>query len=127
MGVHMDFHFRQNRRVMDKAKKMVSRDWYVSVDDWIANREAKVSDDASPFFGVDALKPEAAKKKGTPMEIPNVKAPEGGDAVGLKCPICHEKFVKFWDEDSEEWMLKDAIMFEGKVGSEGSGSLQAPS
>lgn len=117
MGVHMDFHFRQNRRVMDKGKKMMSRDWYVSVDDWVANREAKISEEHTPFFGVDALKPEVGKKKaGAAAEevIPNVKAPEG-DSASLLCPICHEKFQKFWDEDAEEWMLKNAIMFEGKV------------
>ncbi|KAI9021227.1 hypothetical protein DFJ74DRAFT_672325 [Hyaloraphidium curvatum] len=117
MGLHMDYHFRQNKRVMEKGKKLVSRDWFVTKEDWLENREAKTSDDQSPFFGMDVLKPDAeAKKLAAKIEasVPSVKAPEG-DTSSLVCPVCHEKFVRYWDEEKEEWMLRDAMMFEGKL------------
>lgn len=35
---HLDWHFRQNRRQKDKLKKTMSRDWYLTVDDWVAEQ-----------------------------------------------------------------------------------------
>jgi hypothetical protein len=32
---HLDWHFRQNRRQKDKTKKTISRDWYLTISDWI--------------------------------------------------------------------------------------------
>lgn len=34
---HMDWHFRQNRRLKDK-KGFVSREWFACNDDWINER-----------------------------------------------------------------------------------------
>jgi hypothetical protein len=31
------------------------------------------------------------------------------------CEICADPFEQFWDEESEEWHLKDAIRVEGKT------------
>lgn len=116
MGVHMDFHFRQNKRNMEKGKKMLSRDWYVPVENWIANKEVEVGEEHAPYFG-DA--PEAKKEKVETEELPKVRAPEG---EALVCPICHEKFVRYWDEDEEEWMVRDAVEVDGRVGKARSGS-----
>lgn len=35
--------------------------------------------------------------------------------VKQSCHECHEDFKTVWDEDSEEWILKDAIRAENKL------------
>ncbi|KAF9970839.1 hypothetical protein BGZ73_006383 [Actinomortierella ambigua] len=44
MDAHLDWHFRQNRRMKDKAKKSYSRSWLVGEEDWIHSREGDFSD-----------------------------------------------------------------------------------
>lgn len=41
MTEHMDWHFRQNRRLRDK-KGVVSREWFVGDDDWVNERNSEV-------------------------------------------------------------------------------------
>jgi pre-mRNA cleavage complex 2 protein Pcf11 len=40
MDAHLDFHFRQNRRAKDKARKAISRDWYLDEEDWVKEKDA---------------------------------------------------------------------------------------
>ncbi|KAG0230098.1 hypothetical protein BGW41_002595 [Actinomortierella wolfii] len=44
MDAHLDWHFRQNRRMKDKAKKSYSRSWLVGEEDWIHSREGDLND-----------------------------------------------------------------------------------
>ncbi len=39
MTIHMDWHFRMNRRIKERLKRPVSRDWFISKSDWITERE----------------------------------------------------------------------------------------
>ena len=32
------------------------------------------------------------------------------------CDICGDAFEQFWDEDAEEWHLKDAVRVNNKAG-----------
>lgn len=31
------------------------------------------------------------------------------------CSVCNENFDVFWDQEEEEWMLRDAVMVQDKV------------
>jgi pre-mRNA cleavage complex 2 protein Pcf11 len=44
MKDHLDWHFRQNRRIKEKDQKTISRDWYLTVDDWVEDRDIDVAD-----------------------------------------------------------------------------------
>jgi pre-mRNA cleavage complex 2 protein Pcf11 len=53
MEEHMDWHFRANRRAKDTTKRMVSREWYLDVGEWIAENEEseQAGKSCAPFFG----------------------------------------------------------------------------
>lgn len=107
---HLDWHYRQNRSEKDISKKVTHRRWYYSLVDWIEFEEiADLEERAkSTFFEkvneeVVQKTQEAAKEK----EFQSVKA--AADVVDESCEICQEPFEMYWEEEEEEWHLKNAI------------------
>lgn len=102
MVEHMDWHFRQNRRLKER-KGVVSREWFVGNEDWIneRNREEKVL----PFQ--EEVEKKSAADKGEDAVMPYVLYQD--EDLGAACGICGEEFIKYWDTTEEEWMLKDTI------------------
>ncbi|XP_074839592.1 pre-mRNA cleavage complex 2 protein Pcf11 [Carettochelys insculpta] len=113
---HLDWHYRQNRTEKDISRKVTHRRWYYSLTDWIEFEEiADLEERAkSQFFEkvheeVVLKTQEAAKEK----EFQSVPAgPAGADE---SCEICQEQFEQYWDEEEEEWHLKNAIRVEEKI------------
>uniref|UniRef100_K7F5E1 Pre-mRNA cleavage complex 2 protein Pcf11 n=1 Tax=Pelodiscus sinensis TaxID=13735 RepID=K7F5E1_PELSI len=113
---HLDWHYRQNRTEKDISRKITHRRWYYSLTDWIEFEEiADLEERAkSQFFEkvheeVVLKTQEAAKEK----EFQSVPAgPAGADE---SCEICQEQFEQYWDEEEEEWHLKNAIRVEEKI------------
>ncbi|KAF8988871.1 hypothetical protein BGZ52_005798 [Haplosporangium bisporale] len=133
MDSHLDWHFRQNRRMKDKAKKSHSRSWLVGEEDWIHSREGDLSQSQQPVFfdfgsGVNktskdeqALQEEiAAMREQIVSETSLAQSLRGGDpeitqAMALNtitkgCSICKEKFIKVWNDTEEEWSYKNAVV-----------------
>ncbi|KAF9365167.1 hypothetical protein BGX34_011139 [Mortierella sp. NVP85] len=132
MDAHLDWHFRQNRRMKDKAKKSYSRSWLVGEEDWIHSREGDLGQGQQPVFfdfgsGVSktskdelALQEEiAALKEQIVSETLLIQSLQGDDteaitvatamnAIAKGCSICKEKFVKIWNDAEEEWSYKNA-------------------
>ncbi|KAG0234171.1 hypothetical protein BGX31_004646 [Mortierella sp. GBA43] len=124
MDAHLDWHFRQNRRMKDKAKKSHSRSWLVGEEDWIHSREGDLGQGQQPVFfdfgsGVSktskdelALQEEiAALKEQVVPETLLVQSLQVDDAeatIAKGCSICKEKFVKIWSDVEEEWSYKNA-------------------
>uniref|UniRef100_H3AK79 Pre-mRNA cleavage complex 2 protein Pcf11 n=1 Tax=Latimeria chalumnae TaxID=7897 RepID=H3AK79_LATCH len=113
---HLDWHFRQNRTEKDVSKKVTHRRWYYSLTDWIEFEEiADLEERAkSQFFEkvheeVILKTQEAAKEK----EFPSV--PAGPAGVDECCEICEEQFEQYWDEEEEEWHLKNAMRVDEKI------------
>uniref|UniRef100_A0A4W3JWC6 Pre-mRNA cleavage complex 2 protein Pcf11 n=1 Tax=Callorhinchus milii TaxID=7868 RepID=A0A4W3JWC6_CALMI len=113
---HLDWHYRMNRMEKDITKKVTHRKWYYSLTDWIEFEEiADLEERAkSQFFEkvheeVIQRTQEAAKEK----EFQSV--PAGPAGVQEICEICQEPFEQYWDEDEEEWHLKNAVRVEGRV------------
>ncbi|KAL2913638.1 mRNA 3' end processing factor [Polyrhizophydium stewartii] len=105
MDAHLDWHFRQNKRALERGKRTLSRDWYVPEADWIVERDIDVSDKqaVSALFGGE---PEASAdddKKGQP--VPVLPATEETQ----RCSVCFEAFEKFFDEEEEIWMIRGAV------------------
>ncbi|KAF9978704.1 hypothetical protein BGZ65_006896, partial [Modicella reniformis] len=124
MDAHLDWHFRQNRRMKDKAKKSHSRSWLVGEEDWIHSREGDLGQGQQPVFfdfgsGVSktskdelALQEEiSALKEQIVSESSLIHCLQGDDAETITakgCSICKEKFVKVWNDAEEEWAYKNA-------------------
>ncbi|KAF9280013.1 hypothetical protein BGZ68_007554 [Mortierella alpina] len=133
MDAHLDWHFRQNRRLKDKAKKSHSRSWLVGEEDWIHSREGDLGHNQQPVFfdfasGVSktskdemALQEEiAALKEQISSEsslIQNLAVPESEAAIVIAkgCSICKEKFIKVWNEAEEEWSYKNATVIDKMI------------
>ncbi|KAF9334983.1 hypothetical protein BG006_001145 [Podila minutissima] len=135
MDSHLDWHFRQNRRMKDKAKKSHSRSWLVGEEDWIHSREGDLSQSQQPVFfdfgsGVNktskdeqALQEEiAAMREQIVSETSLAQSLRGDDpeitqtmalaAITKGCSICKEKFIKVWNDAEEEWSYKNAVVVE---------------
>ncbi|KAG9332994.1 hypothetical protein JZ751_013949 [Albula glossodonta] len=102
---HLDWHYRQNRSEKDISKK----DWIEFEE--IADLEERAK---SQFFEkvheeVVQKTQEAAKEK----EFQSVKA--APDVVDESCEICQEAFEMYWEEEEEEWHLKNAIRVDEKT------------
>ncbi len=98
MDAHLDMHFRQNRSM--KQGKDESRDWYVLQHVWEQPERGDVRQETTEQVVID------------PHSLKPVKAPSEGS---FKCAICRDGFAKFWDDDEEEWMLRDAVEWNSKV------------
>ncbi|XP_078143008.1 pre-mRNA cleavage complex 2 protein Pcf11 isoform X2 [Centroberyx gerrardi] len=113
---HLDWHYRQNRSEKDVSRKVTHRRWYYTLTDWIEFEEiADLEERAkSQFFEKEneeeeQKSQEAAKEK----EFQSVRAT--ADVVGESCEICQEAFEMYWEEEEEEWHLKNAIRVEDKT------------
>ncbi|KAA0720086.1 Pre-mRNA cleavage complex 2 protein [Triplophysa tibetana] len=113
---HLDWHYRQNRSEKDISRKVTHRRWYYSLTDWIEFEEiADLEERAkSQFFEkvheeVVQKTQEAAKER----EFQSVKA--AADVVHELCEICQEQFEMYWEEEEEEWHLKNAIRVDEKT------------
>lgn len=137
MDSHLDWHFRQNRRMKDKAKKSHSRSWLVGEEDWIHSREGDLSQSQQPVFfdfasGVNktskdeqALQEEiAAMKEQIVSEATLAQGLCGNDRevianvsslIAKGCSICKEKFIKVWNEAEEEWSYKNAVVVDKMI------------
>ncbi|KAG0323488.1 hypothetical protein BGZ99_002745 [Dissophora globulifera] len=134
MDAHLDWHFRQNRRMKDKAKKSHSRSWLVTEEDWIHSRESDLGQGQQPVFfdfgaGVSktskdelALQEEIAALREHLMSQSSLTESLCGsnnnnssseveavtDAALTKgCSVCKEKFIKVWNDTEDEWFFKN--------------------
>ncbi|XP_026285069.1 pre-mRNA cleavage complex 2 protein Pcf11 isoform X2 [Frankliniella occidentalis] len=110
-SAHLDWHFRQNRRDKDSQRKPQSRKWYYDVSDWIQFEEIDDTlDKAQNWF--DTQQTETAKFEEVEEEeiqsVPSKDFPEG-----TICELCHDRFDQFYNEDKEEWHLKDCLVADG--------------
>ncbi|XP_034189307.1 pcf11 cleavage and polyadenylation factor subunit isoform X1 [Osmia lignaria lignaria] len=113
---HLDWHFRQNRRERDSARKAHSRPWYYDVSDWIQFEEIEdLEDRAQSWFETEkqTADTEGIAAEDSPQEALQPSVPTGSDEDS-RCQVCHDAFEQFYNEEKEEWHLRPAINFEGK-------------
>ncbi|XP_013419945.1 pre-mRNA cleavage complex 2 protein Pcf11 isoform X2 [Lingula anatina] len=116
---HLDWHFRQNKKEKEDAKVAKHRKWYYEMHDWIQYEEIVDDEEtgALSFFdqggggGVESVGANPAVVGAEPISCPAATGNESDDI----CDVCHDPFEQFWDEEAEEWHLKDAIRINGKT------------
>lgn len=114
---HLDWHFRQNRRERDASKKAHSRKWYYDVSDWIQYEEIEdLEEREKNWFEKHGMQAEIdldEMEKSPGDQVMNCPAgPKGAEET---CEVCHDKFEYFFNEDIEEWQLKNAVRLEEKA------------
>lgn len=115
---HLDWHFRQNRRERDSARKAHSRKWYYEISDWLQYEEIEDLEDREKNFfesqqiDLDNIDENSNQRTAT-SPIPSCPA-EPGD-VDRACDMCQEKFEQFYNEDLEEWHLRAALRVDDKI------------
>ncbi|XP_063987411.1 uncharacterized protein Pcf11 isoform X2 [Diachasmimorpha longicaudata] len=115
-SAHLDWHFRQNRRERDSARKAHSRAWYYDTSDWTQFETCEESDDrARSWFEMEKqnAETEGANAEDTPQETILPSVPTGSDE-DAQCQVCHDAFEQFYNEEKEEWHLRPAVSFEDK-------------
>ncbi|KYR02391.1 ENTH domain-containing protein [Tieghemostelium lacteum] len=103
MDTHMDWHWKLNKLQKKRSKQSMSRSYFLDPEHWIDYKPdytVNISEQPSiPFFNDNSSK---VKKEESSKPLPNLIA----DDSQPSCFICREKFDRFWDEESEEWMYK---------------------
>ncbi|XP_032680257.1 uncharacterized protein LOC116848371 isoform X2 [Odontomachus brunneus] len=113
---HLDWHFRQNRRERDSARKAHSRPWYYYVSDWTQFEEMEDFEDrAQSWFETEkqTAETEGVASDDSPQEMLQPSVPTGSDEDS-RCQVCHDAFEQFYNEEKEEWHLRPAVNYEEK-------------
>ncbi|XP_053668555.1 uncharacterized protein LOC128718962 [Anopheles marshallii] len=131
---HLDWHFRQNRRDRDSARKAHSRKWYYDVSDWIQYEEIEDLEEREKNWFETQQTDQGDLKKGgvggggglsgsaidgdefsSHDDSPQPSCPAGSDESDRQCHMCHDTFEHFYSEETEEWHLKNAIRIDGST------------
>ncbi|XP_050299204.1 pre-mRNA cleavage complex 2 protein Pcf11 isoform X2 [Anthonomus grandis grandis] len=111
---HLDWHFRQNRRGKKNARVANSRKWYFSLADWKNYEELEdLEEREKNYFDQQQLQAEIAEEAEEEAEIPTVPADPG--STNESCHVCRESFEQFFNEEKEEWHLRNAIRMDEKT------------
>ncbi|KAI9353073.1 hypothetical protein DFJ73DRAFT_829477 [Zopfochytrium polystomum] len=110
MVEHMDWHFRQNRRAKEKDRKAVSRGWYLTEDSWLKEKESGVTEASMQNLFFESATPAPLSK----LDEVLASLP-ADDLVDLNCGICGERFDRYWNENDEQWEIKNALKVGDKV------------
>ncbi|KDN52939.1 hypothetical protein K437DRAFT_219630 [Tilletiaria anomala UBC 951] len=113
---HLDWHFKQNKRVKDSLARGQSRQWFPKLEEFIRGG----FDDSPPTAGVESGA-ENGGAGGSVMTVEQEKvlkakfaslyviAPTDPTVAAQPCPICKESFKSVYNEEEEEWVWYDAI------------------
>ncbi|CAL8265594.1 unnamed protein product [Merluccius merluccius] len=113
---HLDWHYRQNRSEKDVSRKVTHRRWYYTLTDWIEFEEIADLEERAKSLFFEKVNEEVVQKTqeaAKEQEFQSVRAT--ADVVGESCEICQESFEMYWEEEEEEWHLRDALRVEGKT------------
>ncbi|KAL8829495.1 MAG: hypothetical protein Q9170_006142 [Blastenia crenularia] len=112
---HLDWHFRTNQRLADSAKRIQSRSWYVDEMDWIKSRD-DVDEDPEASNGAESAQAKAAAEaaKNDPKNK-SIPVPSDPALSSAPCPICQEKFEPSWDDETQDFVWRDAMMIGSRV------------
>ncbi|XP_059109595.1 pre-mRNA cleavage complex 2 protein Pcf11-like [Peromyscus eremicus] len=113
---HLDWHYRQNRTEKDVSRKVTHRHWYYSLTDWIEFEEINDLEERAKSQFFEQVHEEVVLKTQEATEQKEFQSVPAGPFGALEsCEICQEQFEQYWDEEEEEWHLKNAIRVDRKI------------
>lgn len=98
---HLDWHYQQNRR----ESNVNSQKWYCSAADWVQADEIDKSDEKN-WFEIEA---KANATINVELNQPIVNCIAAHDEHNKVCDMCYDPFEMFYDQDTEDWYLRNAI------------------
>ncbi|XP_068021585.1 uncharacterized protein [Melanerpes formicivorus] len=109
---HLDWHYGQNRSRKAAGRAAAHRQWYCSSAEWIefaaaADLQEPAKSQIFERAHEALLKARQAAKKDEMQSVP------AGPAES--CEICQEQFEQYWDDEEEEWRLRNAIRVDAKI------------
>lgn len=112
-GQHLDWHYRKNRRNRTTQKRTHSRDWFYGVNDWMQFEEIENLDEREKNWfemqqnNIDLLNDDSNHGSSSPSEPSSCIA--GPNDQDKTCDMCHDPFEMFYNKESEEWHLRNAV------------------
>lgn len=108
---HLDEHFAENRNARAARSEPTAEQWYASAADWVKIQPRVHQSDANEpqpsWFDMQ----EASQQRAT-IAKPTINCVAGDDK---QCVLCSDPLDLFFDDDQEEWMLRDAVRIDGNV------------
>lgn len=112
---HLDWHFRQNRKGKKNIRVAASRRWYYSLSDWKNYEEIEdLEEREKNYFDQQQQQAEGVGEEQT-EEIEEPSVPADPEVQDPRCTVCQDKFDYFFNEEKEEWHLKNAIRVDEKT------------
>ncbi|XP_048526467.1 pre-mRNA cleavage complex 2 protein Pcf11 isoform X1 [Dendroctonus ponderosae] len=110
---HLDWHFRQNRKGKKNARVANSRKWYYSLADWKNYEELEDLEEREKNYFDQQQQVEVAEEAEEEVEIPSVTADPG--TTDERCYVCRDVFEQFFNEEKEEWHLRNSVRIDEKT------------
>ncbi|KAL8690039.1 MAG: hypothetical protein Q9218_004424 [Villophora microphyllina] len=112
---HLDWHFQTNQRLADAARRIQSRSWYVDEMEWIKFRD-DIDEELEAENGVESAQAKAAAEaaKNDPKNK-RIPVPSDPSLSSAPCPICQEKFEPSWDDETQDFVWRDAVQIGSRV------------
>ncbi|ODV81882.1 pre-mRNA cleavage and polyadenylation factor I subunit [Suhomyces tanzawaensis NRRL Y-17324] len=113
--LHLDWHFRINKKLANSASKVQSRNWYLDDFDWVNFRD----DDLLEFstntgaIGLDNIKKEDLGINGSGKPS-FVQVPPSDTNMNNKCLVCQENIKASYNDELGEWCWFDCIRLPGE-------------
>lgn len=108
--IHLDWHFRINKKLANFKSNIQSRNWYLDDFEWV-----KFNDEDLLEFGdsenKDAKKPEAKEEERVYVVIPSNE-----NITNNVCTICREQVKPTYDEKLGEWIWEGCVYAGPKSG-----------
>lgn len=98
---HLDWHYQQNRQ--ESSAK--SQKWYCSAADWVQADEVEKSEEKN-WFEIEA---KVNATLNVELNEPIVNCIAAHDEHNKSCDMCNDPFEMFYDQETEEWYLRNAI------------------
>ncbi|XP_037871150.1 pre-mRNA cleavage complex 2 protein Pcf11 isoform X2 [Bombyx mori] len=107
---HLDWHFRQNRRDRDSARRAHSRHWHYDLSDWLQYEEIDELDDREKNW-FESAGSEGGEAGGAGAAGAGAGGAEESSAAGARprCALCGDAFHMFYNHDKDEWQLRNSV------------------
>lgn len=117
-ALHLDWHFRTNKKLKTLSKQIHNRTWFLPEKEWEEFQEDEIvgAVDDNYELGVQMNNRVNEKKTLTEEEMNKhvVMIPDDSDNEVL-CGICRDKIVGVFDDDSGEWVWRNAVKQRGRI------------
>lgn len=114
---HLDWHFRENRRERASARRAPARKLYLPLSEWSQYVEIENEEEREKsWFETQQTENDSANEDSDQRTAsPPPSCVAGPNDNNKTCDMCHDPFETFYNEETEEWHLRNAIRIEDNI------------